>query len=142
MAEAGLKFVEALFGWRQNLETVLLLSLGGILGTNLRYWLGAWILRAWGSEYPLHTLLINLSGCFLLAFFLTATTSRFPLNPNWRIFFAIGVLGSYTTFSTYTFESIALVTAGDWKMGLLNLFGSSTLGGLAAILGVVLGRII
>jgi fluoride exporter len=122
------------------METVILLSLGGIIGTNLRYWLSTWIVRSWGADFPFHTLVVNLTGCFLIGFFITLTASRLVVDPNLRIFFAIGVLGSYTTFSTYTFESITLLSAGSWKLGLFNLFGSSILGGLATIAGVLLAR--
>jgi fluoride exporter len=122
------------------MQTVLLISLGAVLGANLRYGLGVWIGQRWGAHYPFATFIINLTGSFILGLFITLITERFLVDPRWRIFFAIGFLGSYTTFSTYTFESVALLLAGNWSWGLFNLLGSAVLGGLAAILGVVLGR--
>jgi len=121
-------------------QTTLLISIGAVLGANLRYWLGVWVGERLGTQFPYATLIINLTGSLVLGIFITLISSRFLIDPQWRIFFAIGFLGSYTTFSTYTYESIALILAGNWWLGTVNLFGSAVLGGLAAILGLVLGR--
>lgn len=118
----------------------LLISLGAILGANLRYWLGGWAAERFGTTFPYGTLLINLSGSFMLGLFITLVTDRFLIHPNWRVFFAIGFLGSYTTFSTYTYESVNLILEGQFWMGFFNLFGSSLLGGLSALIGIWLGR--
>lgn len=122
------------------MQTVLLISLGAVLGANLRYWFGLWAGQRWGAHFPYATLFINLSGSFVLGLFITLLSGRVIIDPRWRVFFAIGFLGSYTTFSTYTYESIALLTTGNWSSGMLNLFGSAVLGGASAILGVALGR--
>lgn len=124
------------------MQTVLLISLGAVLGANLRYWFGLWAGQRWGTQFPVATFIINLTGSLLLGFFITVVTERFLIDPRWRVFFAIGFLGSYTTFSTYTYESVTLWMAGNWFAGLLNLLGSAVLGGLAAALGMVLGRLL
>jgi CrcB protein len=67
-------------------------------------------------------------------------TDRLALDPRWRLFFAVGFLGAYTTFSTYTFETIQLVLAGSWWPAALNLLASNALGLGAVLLGVVLVR--
>jgi CrcB protein len=126
----------------KELNNILWISLGAILGANLRYGLGGWAAQRWGAQFPFGTLLINLTGSLILGFFTTLITQRFLVDPRWRLFFAVGFLGSYTTFSTYTYESIALLTAGNWILGLLNLFGGAFLGGLAALTGVILARLI
>ena len=126
----------------KNVQTVLWISLGAVLGANLRYWFGVWAGQRWGTQFPFATLFINLTGSFILGLFITIITERFLIDPRWRILFAIGFLGSYTTFSTYTYESISLLMAGNWSLGLLNLLGSSILGGLATILGIALGRLL
>jgi CrcB protein len=69
-------------------------------------------------------------------------TDRFLVSPEWRLFIAIGFLGSYTTFSSYAYESLNLIMTGQGTLGLLNLFGSSFLGGLAVFAGILLGRLI
>jgi len=125
----------------KNVQTVLWLSLGAVLGANLRYWFGLWAAQRWGTQFPYATLAINLTGSLVLGFFITLITDRFLIDPHWRVFFAVGFLGSYTTFSTYTSESVALLMSGSWQAGLVNLLGSAVLGILAAILGVVLGRL-
>ncbi len=128
------------FLWSRDLQTALLISLGAVLGANLRYWFCVWAGQRWGTQYPFATMIINLAGSLILGFFVTVITERFMIDPRWRVFFAIGFLGSYTTFSTYTYESITLLMQGNWSLGIFNLLGSAILGGLAAVLGIVLGR--
>lgn len=120
----------------------LLISLGAALGANARYWLGAWLARRWGSAFPYGTLVINLTGSLFLGFFITLATDRFLVDPRWRTAFAIGFLGAYTTFSTYTYESVALILNGHWALGLLNLLGSALLGAVTVGLGILLGRLV
>ncbi len=124
------------------MERFLLISLGAVLGANTRYWVGAWAAGKWGAAFPFGTLLINLSGSFLLGLFLTLATERFVLDPRWRTFFAIGFLGAYTTFSTYAYESVNLLSKGQWLSGAFNLLGSALLGGLAVLAGIFLGKLL
>lgn len=123
-----------------NLEKILLISAGAVLGANARYWLGDWAAQKWGAAFPMGTMLINLTGSLALGFFMTLATERFLIDPRWRLLFAVGFLGAYTTFSTYTYESFNLVVKGQWLPGLLNLLGSAVLGILAVGIGVYLGK--
>ena len=82
------------------LRTALLIGLGGFVGANLRYWLGGWIAQKIGVLFPIETMLINLSGSFLLGLFMTLAL-HFPWSPEWRQLIAIGFIGSFTTYSTY-----------------------------------------
>ncbi len=122
------------------MEKFLLISAGAILGANARYWLGDWVAQKWGAAFPIGTLIINLSGSLVLGFFMTLATERFMIDPRWRLFFAVGFLGAYTTFSTYTYESFNLIFKGQWILGLLNLLGSTILGVVAVGIGVYLGK--
>jgi CrcB protein len=122
------------------MDKYLLIGLGAMVGANARYLLGTWAAERWGGTFPIGTLLVNLSGSLLLGFLLTVTAERVLLDPRYRLLLVAGFLGGYTTFSTYTYESVALITAGSWGLGLLNLLGSSLAGALAAGLGMVLGR--
>ena len=124
------------------MEKFLLISAGAILGANTRYWLSDWAAQKWGTAFPIGTLIINLTGSLLLGFFMTVATERFMLDPRWRLMFAVGFLGAYTTFSTYTYESINLLIRGEWLLGLLNLFGSTILGIIAVGIGVYLGKLL
>lgn len=120
----------------------MLISTGAILGANLRYWVGLWAANYFGTSFPYGTLIVNLTGSFILGFFMTLAVDRFLLDPRWRILFAVGFLGSYTTFSSYTFESLRLMMENQWLPGLFNLFGSAFLGGVAVFLGIILARAI
>jgi len=122
------------------MEKYLVIGLGGFLGANARYLIGNWAAQRWGTAFPFGTLLINATGSFILGLFLGATTERFLIDPRWRLFFAVGFLGAYTTFSTYTYESIQLVLNGSWGPGLANLLASNALGLTASVLGIISGR--
>lgn len=124
------------------MQQFLIISTGAVLGASLRYWVGGWAAQRFGAAFPYGNLIINLSGSFILGLFLTLVTERFLVDPRWRLFVAIGFLGSYTTFSSYTYESVSLILGGQLWLGLLNLFGSSFLGALAVLLGMWLGRLI
>lgn len=124
------------------MDKVLWISIGAVLGANLRYWVGDWAAQRFGSGFPYGTLLINLSGSFLLGLIISMSMENFIIDPRLRLLLTIGFLGSYTTFSTYAYESIALISQGQWGLGLFNLLGSSLLGALFAILGIWLGKIL
>jgi CrcB protein len=124
------------------MQTFIIISLGAILGANCRYWLGGWAAQRFGAGFPYGNLIINLSGSLLLGFFLTLITDRFLVDARWRLLVAIGFFGSYTTFSSYTYESVSLILSGQLWPGLINLFGSSLFGGFAVFLGIWLGRLV
>jgi len=124
------------------MQNFLLISIGAILGANTRYWIGDWAAQKWGAAFPYGTLLINASGSFLLGLFMTLATERLMLDPRWRLLVAVGFLGAYTTFSTYTYESFNLLYKGQWIPGIINLLGSSAVGILAISFGVYLGKLI
>lgn len=133
------KVVDAI---KRNMESFLLISAGAIVGANARYWLQDWAVQRLGPAFPFGTLLINITGSLLLGFFMTIATERFLVDPRTRVMVSLGVLSSYTTFSTYAYESIALIMGGQWSLGLLNLLGSMALGLLAVAAGITLGRLI
>jgi len=123
------------------MEKFLIISAGAVLGANARYWLSTWAAQKWGVSFPYGTLLINLSGSFILGLFMTLATERLLLDPRWRLLFAVGFLGAYTTFSTYAYESYSLMINGQWLAGLANLLGSTFLGVLAVGLGVMIAKL-
>lgn len=125
-----------------ELDKVLWVSVGAVIGANARYFLGVWAAERFGTAFPYGTFIINLTGSLVVGFFLTLATQRALIDPRYRLLIAVGFCGSYTTFSTYTYESINLMLAGSWGLGLLNLLGSSALGLGAVGLGILLGRTI
>ena len=124
------------------MDKVLWISIGAVLGANLRYWVSDWAAQRFGSSFPYGTLLINLTGSFLLGLIVSMALENFMIDPRLRLLLIIGFLGSYTTFSTFAYESVALISQGQWGLGLFNLLGSSILGALFAILGIWLGKIL
>lgn len=123
-----------------ELDKYLWISLGAIIGANARYLISSWVAERWGASFPYGTLLINLTGSLIVGVFLTFATQRALVDPRLRLLIAVGFCGSYTTFSTYTYESINLILNGSWGAGLINLLGSSGLGLLAVALGILIGR--
>ncbi len=115
--------------------------MGAVLGANLRYWVGDWAAQRFGSSFPYGTLLINLTGSFLLGLIISMALENFVIDPRLRLLLIIGFLGSYTTFSTFAYESVTLISQGQWGAGLFNLLGSSLLGALFAVLGIWLGTL-
>jgi CrcB protein len=124
-----------------NLEKIVLIAAGAVLGANARYWLGAWAAERWGAAFPYGTLLINVSGSLLIGWFMAFAAGRTLVDPRWRLLFVTGFLGAYTTFSTYSYESLSLFTRGQWLPGLVNALGSAGLGILAAALGAWAGSL-
>ena len=108
----------------------------------MRYWLGAWIDQNFGLRFPLGTFIINVSGCLILGFVSTLALERTLIDPRWRLAIAVGFVGAYTTFSTFTYESIKLLEAGSYLLAALNILASVILGLIGAAIGIALARLI
>ena len=115
-------------------------GIGGFLGANARYIVSAQVAQRHGVGFPYGTGLINLTGAFLIGAIFTILTDRVVADPLWRQFIVVGFLGGYTTFSSYTFEAVALVQDGRWEAALVYVVGSNVLGLLACFLGIVIAR--
>ena len=109
------------------MKQAIWISLGAILGANARYLIGNIVVKAAGSAFPYHTLLINLSGSAALGFFLSWSTSRAAIDPSWRLLCTVGFFGTYTTFSTFAYESVALLQSGDVLRFAANVLGTNAL---------------
>ena len=123
----------------QAWDRVVILSIGGALGVNARYWLGVLMARWAGPRFPWATVLINVTGSFAIGFLAVILAYRWP-HPMGRLFVVTGFLGGYTTFSSFAFESLKLWEDGEKGLSLANTFGSVAAGLLAVTLGVALGR--
>jgi CrcB protein len=119
------------------LDRYLLVMIGGATGSLMRYVLATAIMNRFGSRFPLGTVLINISGSFLIGFILTTLTVR-QNHPNLRLLLVVGFLGGYTTFSSFEWETLGLVQDGGRWLGLLNVAGSVLLGYAAVWLGAVI----
>ena len=118
----------------------LVVGAGGFLGAIARYAVGVWIETFWRRDFPLATFLVNVSGCFILGFFLAIATERMSISPMMRLLVATGFVGAYTTFSTFEYETQRLTTTGAFGWALVNVLASVAVGFLAVRLGVQLGR--
>jgi fluoride exporter len=120
--------------------TYLLVAVFGAAGAISRYWLDGRVSEMVHGQFPWGTFVINVLGAFLLGLLVALTTERLLPHPNWRIALGIGFLGSFTTFSTYTYETVKLAEDGAIGLALLNSIGMLALGLLAAASGLALGR--
>lgn len=120
----------------------LIIFAGGGVGSVLRYFMSGWMYALFGSDFPYGTFAVNVIGSFVIALFLTAAEDRFLVSPEVRTFVAIGVLGGFTTFSTFTYETLGLFRDGSVLLGATNIFGSITVALFAAWLGILVGKLI
>ena len=118
-------------GHMERFLPYLAISAGAALGANLRYLVGLWIAAVWTGALPLGTLLINLTGSVALGCFLGALGRRFREPPFVRLFVATGFLGAYTTFSSFSAETVALMEGGQAPIAALYV-GLSIAGGYGA----------
>jgi CrcB protein len=116
------------------------ISLGAVLGANLRYILSKFVTRYTDAAFPYGTLMVNLTGSLLLGFFLIWTTERVLADPMWRLLVVIGFCGSYTTFSSYAFETMAYFEQGHWTLFAANIMANNLLCLVAVLAGMVLAR--
>lgn len=122
------------------MANVLLIALGGAFGAGLRYLLTTLISRHVDSIFPAGTLGVNLLGCLAVGL-LWEPIAHTAISPQVRAFFLIGVLGAFTTFSTYGIESVNLLRAGELRLALLNLLLSNVLGIACVLLGLGISRL-
>ena len=120
---------------------ILIVAVGGASGSVTRYLLGGWAAARWGTAFPYGTMLINVTGSFLLGLVGVLTTERFSA-PQVRLLLGVGFMGGYTTFSTFQYESLQLLAQGSYARAALNMGGSLALGLIGVWLGVVAARLL
>jgi len=118
----------------------LIIGVGGFAGAVTRYALAVWIGQRWGRSFPLGTFVINISGSLLIGLLMPLLTERFIVNPQWRLLLVVGFLGAYTTFSTFEYETGALLKDGEWLFAGLNVFLSVTVGFIALKIGEMIAK--
>lgn len=122
------------------MKNLILVGGGGMIGAVARYALSGWISNATEGRFPYGTLAVNLIGSFIIGFFLTLALDRFAWSPEIRIFLTVGFLGAFTTFSTFSYETVELLREGVYAIAAVNM-GASLFGCLAAtFVGVMLAR--
>lgn len=119
----------------------LLVGVGGFLGANARFVLARWVGALVDTRFPLGTLVVNVSGCFALGVLATFVLTRLVAHSDEvRLAVGVGFLGAFTTFSTFGYETHALVEDGSWVAALLNVAASVVIGLLAVRAGIVVAR--
>lgn len=113
------------------MKNYLLVAAGGVIGAVSRYWLSGAVSRLSSGRFPYGTLVVNLVGCLLIGFIMTLALERFSWSPEWRVFLVVGILGSFTTFSAFSYETMSLLREGAYLLGAVNV-GASLAGCLAA----------
>lgn len=121
---------------------VIAVAIGAAVGANLRYGISLWAAQRFGAAFPYGTLLVNVLGCIVIGALLTFAATRLTLSEPTRLLLVTGLLGGFTTFSSFGYEAYALFTTGNWLFSALYVLGSLALGLVGVTLGVALARLI
>ena len=122
------------------MRNLLLVCVGGAIGSGARYLVGTWAGQAWGAGFPWGTLAVNLSGSFLIAVIMVLGLQAEVIGQSLRIFLAVGVMGGFTTYSSFNHETLALAQRGQW--GLAAAYVGVTLVGawVAGLAGLLIAQ--
>jgi CrcB protein len=123
------------------MRTLLLIGLGGFIGSIFRYLLSQFIQTRVLSTFPFGTLGVNLLGCFVIGL-VFALSERINMNPDWRLFLATGICGGFTTFSAFSNETFELLRNGQLTYASVNIIASVLLGVLATFIGYSILKLI
>jgi len=118
----------------------ILVGLGGFLGANLRYFVSTFVAKNLDPALPWGTLIVNVTGSFVIGVFLAWTTERILTDPAYRLLVAVGFCGAYTTFSSYAFETVRLMEQGHFLSAMGNFLANNLLAVLGVLAGITLAR--
>jgi CrcB protein len=119
-------------------DRVILIAIGGALGANARYLVSVWSARRYGTGFPYGTLIVNLTGSFVLGF-LAVAAAGLAFGHEVQLLISIGFIGAYTTFSTFAFESFGLIRRRAYALATANVVGSVLVGLALAWVGMSAG---
>lgn len=126
----------------RTVRSYVLVFLGGGVGAALRYWLSGAVYRFLPSDFPYGTIAVNVSGCLLIGVLMALQEGRFEFEPSLRLLIGIGILGGFTTFSSFSYETAALLRDGQAIEASLNIV-ASLFGCLAAtVAGITIGKLL
>lgn len=124
------------------MKDFLAISVAAIVGANLRYLLSRLAALELGFAFPYGTLFINIVGSFIVGFFVIWTSERVLLDPRWRLLVVVGFCGSFTTFSSYAFETMAYFEQGQWGLMFANVLSNNLLCLGGALAGMAVARVL
>ena len=123
-----------------TIKDILVISIGAIFGANARWVISRYLAKVIDPFFPYGTLVINVSGSFIVGFFIIWATERTLLDPRWRLLIVVGFCGAFTTFSSFAFETMAYFEQGQWILMATNFVSNNLLCLLAALGGMALAR--
>lgn len=118
------------------------IALGAAVGANMRFFLSQWAAQQWGTVFPAGTLLINLLGSLLIGVLATLFADRIAVSEATRLLLVTGLLGGFTTFSTFSLDIVQLLAGEEWPKALVYIVASVGGGLVAALLGVWFARLL
>ena len=121
---------------------IIYIGMGGFIGAVLRYWISGITYDKFGISFPYGTFVVNITGAFILGLFIALTENRFILHPSLKVAITIGILGAFTTFSTFCYETVALIQTGNFVKAFLNIVLSVLIGLIAILAGIKTGNYI
>jgi CrcB protein len=121
-------------------QQLILIAAGGAVGAMMRFGVSNGVHAVFGRDFPYGTLTVNVLGSLLIGFFYIAMIERLSLGPEWRAFIIIGILGAFTTFSTFSLETFNLIENGEIVKAVLNILLSVIVCLLAAWFGILIAR--
>jgi CrcB protein len=122
------------------MKTILVIGLGGAIGSISRYLVGGYISRHIATTFPMGTLVVNITGCFIIGLLFGLANRYAWLTLEWRLFLITGICGGYTTFSSFSYEGVELFRQGNYSYFLMYVLFSVILGLLATVGGAALTR--
>ena len=121
---------------------LFIISLGAIVGANIRYLISRSAVSILGPVFPYGTLLINVVGSSIVGFFMVWTSERVFIDPRWRLLVIVGFCGAFTTFSSYAYETMAYFEQGQWLLMWTNILSNNGLCLLGVLAGMALARVL
>ncbi len=121
---------------------LIAIALGGATGALLRHFVAVSIMRVLGSGFPYGTFSVNMIGSLIMGVLITGFAMKFEASQELRGFLTVGLLGSFTTFSTFSLETALMIERGDWQGAGLYTFGSLIIGVLSLFAGMWLGKVL
>lgn len=125
-----------------QMHKTILIAVAGLVGTLMRYWLSGYVAKQYGETFPWGTMAVNLIGCLLAGAVFYLAEERLLLSPTLRTMIMIGLLGGFTTFSSFGLQTFTLLRDGEIVLALLNVTTSNILGVFMVWLGYVVGRVL
>jgi fluoride exporter len=126
----------------RTISDLLIISLGAIFGANARWIISRFAAKILGPVFPYGTLFINVTGSFIVGFFMIWSTERVLLDPRWRLLIVVGFCGAFTTFSSFAYETMAYFEQGQWMLLFANFLSNNLLCLGAALAGMALARVL